>query len=217
MNKKHKIFKNHSYRNKKIFTIIELLVVIAIISILAAMLLPALSKAKERVQQINCMSNMKQTGLAIRSYANDWEDYFMPAGSATGSWWQQVLVNNNYLKDYKMVKCPSDKTPWYNQCSYAINLIAASTTSSLKYVYFTNTSKTMLLVDMQEWPDSSNVAEKTQGILMLNPWLSPDGYELSFFGLRHLGGYSALYIDNHASMEKALPVSDPYNPFWGKH
>ncbi len=94
----------------KKFTLIELLVVIAIIAILAAMLLPALSAARERARSTSCIANLKQIGIVLRMYIDDNDNWTCFSGyqnTVQGCYWGKLLFDKGYIQDDKLMQCPS--------------------------------------------------------------------------------------------------------------
>ena len=112
------------------FTLIELLVVIAIIAILAALLLPALSKAKQRAATTRCKSNLHQTALAMAMYASDSNEFYPISGATIAwgaidpttlrpSWLEQIFP---YAKSTNVYHCPTDQVwpfSYFNGCRAA--------------------------------------------------------------------------------------------------
>jgi prepilin-type N-terminal cleavage/methylation domain-containing protein/prepilin-type processing-associated H-X9-DG protein len=112
--------------SRRAFTLIELLVVIAIIALLAALLLPALSRAKAHAWSVRCVSNLRQVGLGMRLYADDfnelypesgtvipWDtvDSMPPFGSGKASWMQQLI---SYTVNTNLYHCPADERSSYS-------------------------------------------------------------------------------------------------------
>ncbi len=118
------------------FTLIELLVVIAIIAILAAILFPVFAKAREKARQSVCQSNLKQIGLGLLMYAQDYDETLPPTQDVPQGWWNYKNLIISYVKNDKVFQCPSDSgyprwgqntpfssNPGYYNASYWYNAI----------------------------------------------------------------------------------------------
>ncbi len=117
------------FRAQTAFTLIELLVVIAIIAILAAMLLPALAKAKETAKRISCLNNLQQLSLAAHMYVDDNRGAYPPRSDADR--WPDKFYNT-YGKNLKLLLCPSETiTPITYGSSPSNNVADASPRSYL--------------------------------------------------------------------------------------
>ncbi len=118
---------------KRAFTLIELLVVIAIIAILAAILFPVFAQAREKARQTACLSDLKQSGLAILQYVQDYDETFPQGMIKQGGQWRDGYIGwqmpceagqatsdciswgnstQPYLKNYGVLKCPSASFDW---------------------------------------------------------------------------------------------------------
>lgn len=107
---------------KRGFTLIELLVVIAIIAILAAILFPVFSQAREKARQATCTSNQKNISMGLMQYANDYDEIFVysptwcniPGRNPNQPWRPYYMLINPYVRNYQIFACPS--APTFGSC-----------------------------------------------------------------------------------------------------
>ncbi len=195
---------------RKGFTLIELLVVIAIIAILAAMLLPALSKAREKARQASCISNLKQLGVVFMMYVTDYSEYFPPYGDGVRTW-PEIFAKVDYINAAraKFLVCPSlpmsryGSSNWQYEAAYGYNYHdIGSSYNSARYGTWTlyptaklsrikRPSSTYLLMDT-----ACNV-----GNLHLSKYYVENSGSVVGEGFpyaRHMNNLNILFVDGHA-------------------
>jgi len=181
---------------KRAFTLIELLVVIAIIALLAALLLPALNRSKQKAWGVACLNHERQIGLAGHMYADD-NNSALPRSAHTGQSWVATL--QPYCSGTNLWRCPRDthKTRTY---SYALNdfLLPPDVPGGNDYSKTTHVpvpGATLLLTetaDTYAFMDHFHFSPANDGDY------SPAGFSAQVAVARHLRGANYLYVDGHA-------------------
>jgi prepilin-type processing-associated H-X9-DG protein/prepilin-type N-terminal cleavage/methylation domain-containing protein len=207
---------NHESRRITAFTLIELLVVVAIIAILAAMLLPALQNAKEQARTAKCASNLRQLGLALNMYVNDYDGVIPTAipiafrPNTFENTFLGALYFLNYCRNYEVMTCPSDLVrakglrhdaytfgppPDYGTCSYGYNYFGLGTYTTEVYVPMTAVRDPSLTYWVADNADFTNVG--LNGNLFYPYYTSVTDPAVPTW--RHKNGLNILWVDGHVS------------------
>jgi prepilin-type N-terminal cleavage/methylation domain-containing protein/prepilin-type processing-associated H-X9-DG protein len=185
----------------KAFTLIELLVVVAIIAILAALLLPTLSRAKQRAWSTACLSNVRQIGLASRMYANDHADA-LPRSAHQGASWVATL--QPYCGGTNLWRCPRDSHPT-RRYSFALNDYLLPPASGSNAPDYSQASKVPTPTETF-WLGECHDKYVNNDHFHFSPAndgdYSPPTFAAQIATTRHLSAANYLFVDGHAQLHK---------------
>jgi len=212
-----------SYLIRRAFTLIELLVVIAIIAILAAILFPVFGRARENARRASCQSNLKQIGLGILQYAQDFDERFplaVTGGTSTPVGWADAI--QPFLKSTQIYQCPSETTDpnsdpvsygysdyWYNAVLSRTSNTTGPNNVSVPISVVANATLTVMNGDGVAGSAASRSNGNTSGgnTDVNNPGLtSATGFaDSAYIVNRHLEGCVLSFVDGHVKWYKTNP------------
>ncbi len=223
-----KYFEQGKCSNRRFgFTLIELLVVIAIIAILASILFPVFARARENARRSSCMSNLKQIGLGIMQYVQDYDGFFpyvRVLSTPKINWGQSIYP---YVKSTQIFQCPSNPQKDYANgmgsngpgypnapASYAmndrmgsVNFTAATVQPPLHEAGLDKSAQKIMIAE-----DSPPTGTAPTPLYAYWDWGNTNGFETYGFA-GHLGTSNWLFFDGHVKSMRPTATLAPLNMF----
>ena len=199
------------------FTLIELLVVIAIIAILAAILFPVFGRARENARRSSCQSNLKQIGLGIMQYTQDYDETYPVTYNqyVAGQYipWNQTV--QPYVKSTQLFKCPSN-TADYNASPASGPFPAIPASYGMNQAFARYDEQATKIAGINEISTRILVGESLLGnaFMMFGNWNSGTQLVDNYWS-RHLGTANYLFADGHVKSLRPVATMSPTN-MWGR-